>query len=70
MFYLLGPKTGDNLSPTEAVIYSAGALLTVSFGELDPKCWFTQLLTLIESGFGVVLLGLFLWTLGNTGGRS
>ena len=69
VFFGLGAFTGDQFLPHEALIYSGASFFAMSFGSYQTTCWITQVLTVAEAGWGIVVFGLFLWTIANTAGR-
>lgn len=77
-FYWLGnvgyaPDGGgepERLNCWDSLAYSTGAFLTVGFSDFVPLTYLARVMTVLESGLGIMLVALLLYCLGNRISRS
>lgn len=69
IYVLIGRWSGDEFGVRGSFIYSAASFFAMAFNAFDSTSWITQALSVVEAGFGIVFLGLFLWTVSNRVGR-
>jgi uncharacterized protein YjbI with pentapeptide repeats len=70
-FNLIGPSNGStgvslsNVSYWDALLYSGSAFFTAGYGGMRPTSPLADGITIVESGLGITLVALLLYTLGN-----